>query len=48
MVTKGGWEVEIICKNNSVSGYDDWNFITSMVPTGWRYPTLLFLSEVIG
>jgi hypothetical protein len=44
---KGGWEVEILCKNNGVLGYADSNFITSMVPTGWRIPTF-FLSEVIG
>jgi len=40
---KGGWEVEILCKNNSFLGYADSNFITSMFPTGWRISTLFFI-----
>jgi hypothetical protein len=42
---KGGWQVEILCKNNRVLEYVDLNVITSMVPTGWRIPTHFFVGS---
>jgi hypothetical protein len=38
----GGWNT---LQNNGVLGYADSNFITSMVPTGWRNPTHFFIGR---